>query len=217
MTALLSADEIAARFIALAHDCGALQFGQFTLKSGRESPYFFNFGVFHRGAALGQLGALYAATLLQPTTPAHDQLFGPAYKGIVLVSATAVALAAAGRDLPWSFNRKEIKAHGEGGALVGAPLTGRVMVLDDVLTKGTAVTESLQLLRQHGATPAGLVIALDREERLSDDDPRSAATRLTAEQQLPVLALARFSQVVAHCPSAHRAALLAYRERYGAA
>ncbi len=209
-------DAIAQQFIDLALAYNALQFGEFTLKSGRISPYFFNFGVFHRGVALQQLGQLYAQTLLQNSGLAFDQLFGPAYKGIVLVSATAIALAQQGHNLPWSFNRKETKDHGEKGLIVGAPLTGRVLIVDDVLTKGTAVTEAIQIIRQQGATVAGLIIALDREERLSESDPRSAARRLSEEQQIPVRAIASFHQILKYCPKDQRAALETYRARYGA-
>ncbi|MGH8281322.1 MAG: orotate phosphoribosyltransferase, partial [Gammaproteobacteria bacterium] len=150
-------------FLEFALEHGVLRFGEFTLKSGRKSPYFFNAGLFNSGAALAKLGHFYARAVVESGIH-FDMLFGPAYKGIPLVSVTAAALAEHhGRDLPWCFNRKEAKDHGEGGLLVGAPLTGRVLVIDDVITAGTAVRESLNIIRQTGAAPAGLIIALDRQ------------------------------------------------------
>lgn len=172
------------QFIEYALHCGALRFGDFTLKSGRRSPYFFNTGLFDSGARLGRLGQFYAAALadwgIRP-----DLLFGPAYKGIPLVCATAIALAAAtGEEVPFAFNRKESKDHGEGGTLVGAPLQGRVLILDDVITAGTSVRESVDLIRTSGATPCGVLIALDRQEKgLSE---RSAVAEVAAEFGLPV-------------------------------
>ncbi|EQD47257.1 orotate phosphoribosyltransferase, partial [mine drainage metagenome] len=152
-------------FLALAHTAGVLRFGSFTLKSGRRSPYFFNLGQIATGAGLVRLGTAYAACI-EASGVGFDMLFGPAYKGIPLVTTTAIALAERhGRDVPLAYNRKETKDHGEGGMIVGAALSGRVLVIDDVLTAGTAVRESLALIRAHGATPAGVVIALDRQER----------------------------------------------------
>ncbi|MGH8398373.1 MAG: orotate phosphoribosyltransferase, partial [Gammaproteobacteria bacterium] len=152
-------------FLEFALEHEVLRFGEFTLKSGRASPYFFNAGLFNSGAALAKLGRLYAHAVVESGI-GFDMLFGPAYKGIPLVSVTAAALAEHhGRDLPWCFNRKEAKDHGEGGLLVGAPLAGRVLIIDDVITAGTAVRESLNIIRQAGATPTGLIIALDRQER----------------------------------------------------
>ena len=152
-------------FLDFAIDRGVLRFGEFTLKSGRVSPYFFNAGLFNSGAALARLGHYYAATITDAGLE-FDVLFGPAYKGIPLVSAVAIALAEQqNRDLPWCFNRKEAKDHGEGGLIVGAPLQGRALIVDDVITAGTAIRETMQILEAHRATPAGVVIALDRQER----------------------------------------------------
>ncbi len=206
-------------FLALALERQVLRFGEFTLKSGRTSPYFFNAGGFDSGAALSRLGASYAAALNQSGL-AFDMLFGPAYKGIPLATATAVALAAGGRDVPLAFNRKEAKSHGEGGLLIGAPLRGRVLIVDDVITAGTAVRESIDLIRQAGATPCGVLIALDRQERGRGE--RSAAQEVTDEFGLPVIPVARLDDLLAYTRdraelSAHRPALLAYRERYGTA
>ncbi len=152
-------------FIDLALSVGALRFGSFTLKSGRESPYFFNSGLFNTGSSAAALGRFYAAAVIDSGIE-FDSLFGPAYKGIPLVALTAAALAEHhGRDLPWSFNRKEAKGHGEGGKIVGAQLAGRSLVVDDVITAGTAIRESVEVLEASDATLAGVVIALDREER----------------------------------------------------
>ncbi|KGI79266.1 orotate phosphoribosyltransferase [Oleiagrimonas soli] len=206
------------QFIELALDRGVLRFGEFTLKSGRISPYFFNLGQIASGAALGQLGRAYAdAAVASPLD--FDMLFGPAYKGIPLAAATAIALADAhGRDLPFAYNRKEAKDHGEGGSLVGAPLQGRVLIVDDVMTAGTAVRESLALIRAHGATPAGVLIALDRQER--GEGTRSAAQELTAQEGVPVVAIAGFADVLSYAAqrpelAAERERLQAYRDRYG--
>jgi len=152
-------------FLDFVIDRGVLRFGAFTLKSGRVSPYFFNAGLFNSGAALAQLGRYYAAAITDAGLE-FDTLFGPAYKGIPLVAAVAIALAEqSGRDLPWCFNRKEAKDHGEGGLIVGAPLQGRVLIVDDVITAGTAIRETMQILEAHQTIPAGVVIALDRQER----------------------------------------------------
>ena len=152
-------------FLDFAIDRGVLRFGAFTLKSGRVSPYFFNAGLFNSGAALARLGRYYAAAVTAAGLE-FDTLFGPAYKGIPLVSAVAIALAEQqDLDRPWCFNRKEAKDHGEGGLIVGAPLQGRVLIVDDVITAGTAIRETMQILETHQAIPAGVVIALDRQER----------------------------------------------------
>ena len=152
-------------FIEFSLERQVLRFGDFTLKSGRRSPYFFNTGLFNSGASLARLGGYYARTLLE-SWAAFDMLFGPAYKGIPLASATAVALAERfGRDVPYCFNRKETKDHGEGGITLGAPLAGRVLIIDDVISAGTSVNESVALIRAAGAEPVGVVIALDRQER----------------------------------------------------
>jgi orotate phosphoribosyltransferase len=208
-------------FIDLTLRREVLRFGDFTLKSGRQSPYFFNMGRIDSGAALAQLGRAYAAAAARSGV-AFDMLFGPAYKGIALAAATAIALAEQeGRDLPWAYNRKEAKDHGEGGMLVGAPLEGRVLIVDDVMTAGTAVRESLALIQAQGATPAGVLIALDRQER-GQQGERSAAQELTAEFGIPVIAIAGLAEVLAYAGerpelAPEHARLLAYRERYGAA
>ena len=205
-------------FIDLTLQRGVLRFGEFTLKSGRSSPYFFNLGRLDSGAALAQLGRAYAQALVNSGLVV-DMLFGPAYKGIALAAATAIALADQHqRDLPWAYNRKEAKDHGEGGTLVGAPLAGRVLIVDDVMTAGTAVRESLALIRAQGATPAGVLIALDRQER--GTGTRSAAQEVAADYGIPVLAIANLADVLAYAgdraelATAH-AALVAYRARYG--
>ncbi len=205
-------------FIELTLQREVLRFGEFTLKSGRVSPYFFNMGRVDSGAALAQLGRAYAAAV-EASGIAVDMLFGPAYKGIALAAATAIALADHhGRDLPWAYNRKESKDHGEGGSLVGAPLNGRVLIVDDVMTAGTAVRESLALIRAAGAEPAGVLIALDRQERGRGE--RSAAQEVTADYGIPVIAIARLDDVLAYAGehpamAPEHTRLLAYRERYG--
>ncbi|MDN5925403.1 MAG: orotate phosphoribosyltransferase [Xanthomonadales bacterium] len=213
-------DTVQRDFIELALQHQVLRFGQFTLKSGRQSPYFFNLGKLDSGAALASLGRAYADALMQSGL-AVDMLFGPAYKGIPLAAASAIALADQhGRDLPWAYNRKEAKDHGEGGTLVGAPLQGRVLIVDDVMTAGTAVRESVALIRAAGASVAGVLIAFDRQEHgLSK---RSAAQELTAEHGIPVIAIARLDDVLTYAQSqpqwiAEHDALLAYRRQYGAA
>lgn len=205
-------------FIRLALRRDVLRFGEFTLKSGRQSPYFFNMGRLDSGAALAQLGRAYAAALVNASLP-FDMLFGPAYKGIALAAATAIALADQHQlDLPWAYNRKEAKDHGEGGMLVGAPLRGRVLIVDDVMTAGTAVRESLTLIREQGAQPAGVLIALDRQERGLGE--RSAAQEVAAEHGIPVIAITRLDDLLAYADeqpqlAAEHARLLDYRERYG--
>ncbi|PWK92622.1 orotate phosphoribosyltransferase [Fulvimonas soli] len=207
-------------FIELTLQREVLRFGEFTLKSGRASPYFFNLGRIDSGAALARLGRAYAAAV-EKSGIAADMLFGPAYKGIALAATAAIALADRhGRDLPWAYNRKEAKDHGEGGVLVGAPLQGRVLIVDDVMTAGTAVRESLALIRAHGATPAGVLIALDRQERGQGE--LSAAQEVTRDYGIPVIAIATFADVLAYAGerpelAAEHARLLAYRERYGVA
>ena len=202
--------------LALARD--VLRFGEFTLKSGRQSPYFFNLGRIDSGAALARLGEAYAAAMVRAELPV-DMLFGPAYKGIALAAATAIALATRhGRDLPWAYNRKEAKDHGEGGMLVGAPLAGRVLIVDDVMTAGTAVRESLALIRAHGATPAGVLIALDRQERGQGE--LSAAQEVARDHGIPVIAITGLDEVLAYAGerpelAAEHARLLDYRSRYG--
>ncbi|MCE2943712.1 MAG: orotate phosphoribosyltransferase [Lysobacteraceae bacterium] len=206
------------RFLELALRCDALRFGTFHLKSGRDSPYFFNAGQFNSGAALAGLADCYAEALLARGLD-FDMLFGPAYKGIPLATALAVALAARGRDVPVAFNRKEAKTHGEGGSLIGAPLKGRVLIVDDVITAGTAIRESVGLIRAAGATPCGVVIALDRQER-GTEGTRSAAAEAEATLGIPVVAVATLADLLDYVGdrpdlALHRDRLLAYREAYG--
>jgi len=204
-------------FIRLCLELGVLRFGDFRLKSGRQSPYFFNAGLFSTGRAIAALGRHYAhAAVLSGV--AFDMLFGPAYKGIPLVTATAAALAQhESRDVPFAFNRKEAKDHGEGGTLIGAPLAGRVLIIDDVITAGTAIRESVAILRSHGATPAGVLIALDREER--GEGERSAVQEVQDVYGLPVVSVLRLRDLMAHLESTGETAILArvraYRDRYG--
>ncbi|MGK2915919.1 MAG: orotate phosphoribosyltransferase [Porticoccaceae bacterium] len=206
------------QFIQLAIAQNALRFGEFTLKSGRVSPYFFNAGEFHGGAALAALGHCYAETIMRAGIP-FDLLFGPAYKGIPLVVATAVALAEHyGCDVPFCFNRKEAKNHGEGGMLVGAPLRGRVLIIDDVITAGTAIREVMGILAAEGAEPAGVVVGLDRQER----GPRqcSAVDEVANAYNIPVLSIVGLDQVMAYlAESPDRtdvvAAIAGYRKKFG--
>ncbi len=174
-------------FIAFCIDCGVLRFGQFKTKAGRMSPYFFNAGLFNDGAKLARLGEFYAKAILAAGTP-FDMLFGPAYKGIPLAASVAIALAQAGHNAPYSFNRKEAKDHGEGGRTIGAPLTGRVLIVDDVISAGTSVRESVELIRAEGAAPCGVAIALDRLERGTGE--RSAVQEVREQIGLPVIAIA---------------------------
>lgn len=204
-------------FVRFAVDQGALRFGEFTLKSGRISPYFFNAGQFQTGAALSALGGFYARTLIQAGI-GFDMLFGPAYKGIPLVTATAIALARdLDRDVPWAFNRKEAKDHGEGGSLVGAPLAGRVVIVDDVITAGTAVRESVTLIRQAGATPVAVLICLDRQEKGQGE--RSAVREAQETLGLDVISIATLGDIESHLDhqgdAGLKAAVAAYRNRYG--
>ncbi len=205
-------------FLDLAVARNVLRFGDFTLKSGRTSPYFFNAGLFDSGSALATLGRAYADAAARSGL-AFDMLFGPAYKGIVLAAVTAAALSEQhGRDLPFAYNRKEAKTHGEGGSLVGAPLQGRVLIVDDVITAGTAIRESLALIRAAGATPAGVLIALDREERGQGE--LSATQELAAEHGLPTFAIARLGDLLDYVGdreelAVHRQKLADYRARYG--
>jgi orotate phosphoribosyltransferase len=206
-------------FIRLCLELGVLRFGEFTLKSGRRSPYFFNAGLFNTGRAIGALGRHYARAAAASGLE-FDMLFGPAYKGIPLVTTTAAALAEhEGRDLPYAFNRKEAKAHGEGGKIVGAPLEGRVLIVDDVITAGTAIRESVEIIRAEGATPAGVLIALDREERGQGE--KSAVQEVEDQFGLPVVAVLRLRDLTEHLESTGNAAVLqavrAYRDQYGVA
>ena len=208
------------QFIELSIRFGALKFGEFTLKSGRVSPYFFNAGKFSTGGALARLGRCYAEAL-HASGLQVDMLFGPAYKGIPLVSTTAVALSEQhGVDLPFAFNRKEAKTHGEGGNIVGAPLAGDVVVIDDVMTAGTAIREAMTILNESGARGAGVVIGLDRCER--GDGERSAVQQVEQDWGLTVVSVVSLHDIIAwveaHPEMAqHREALEQYRERYGVA
>ena len=206
-------------FLAYALARGVLCFGRFTTKAGRETPYFFNAGLFNDGESLRRLGGFYAEAYLASGLVC-DQLFGPAYKGITLAAATAVALAEKGHNLPYSFNRKEAKDHGEGGVIVGAPLKGRVMIVDDVITDGGAKREAIELIRAQGADAAGILIAFDRMERGRGE--RSAVQELTLEFGLPVIAIATLEDLLAFLTvrpelAKQAAEVMAYRERYGAA
>lgn len=206
-------------FLELALQRGVLRFGEFTLKSGRKSPYFFNAGLFNSGAALAALGRYYAQAVMDSGIR-FDMLFGPAYKGIPLATVTAAALADRhGRDLPWCFNRKEAKDHGEGGNLIGAPLAGRVLIVDDVITAGTAVREAIGIIRNAGATPVGLVIALDRQER--GQGSRSAIAEIQDAHGIDVAAIARLADIITWLETRPDmaqalASMRAYREQYGA-
>ena len=206
-------------FLQFALDAGVLRFGEFTLKSGRISPYFFNAGLFNSGTTLSTLASFYAAAL-HKAEPTSFMLFGPAYKGIPLAAATAVALANEyKRDIPFAFNRKEVKDHGEGGQLVGAPLKGNVVIIDDVITAGTSIRESVELIHNAGATPAAVVIALDREETITEDGD-SAVDVVTREFGLRVHTLAQFSTLLEFLPTRpdlnkYLDALRAYQARYG--
>lgn len=204
-------------FLNLAFAHGALKFGEFTLKSGRVSPYFFNLGAIASGAGMAQLARCYAAALIESGL-ACDSLFGPAYKGIPLVTATACALAQQGRDLPFTYNRKEVKDHGEGGRLVGAELGGRVVIIDDVITAGTAVREAIELIKSNRAEPAGLLVALDRQEK--GPGGQSAIESLATEYGLQTAAICSLADVITYLEgdaaySGEIAKLTAYRDKFG--
>lgn len=208
---------MSASFIDLCLELGVLRFGEFKLKSGRTSPYFFNAGLFKSGRALAELGRHYAQAI-QTANLGYDMLFGPAYKGIPLVATTAIALADQhGRDAPWAFNRKEAKDHGEGGTIVGTPLAGRVLIVDDVITAGTAVRESVNIIRSAGATPIGVLIALDRQERGQGE--RSAVQEVEQDLALPVTSIIRLQDLIVHVETqgemAQLKALRRYRAQYG--
>jgi len=204
-------------FIAFAIDCGVLRFGSFVTKSGRSSPYFFDAGLFNSGASLGRLTEFYAAAI-RDSGVAFDMLFGPAYKGIALATATAVALARGARDVPYAYNRKEAKDHGEGGVVVGAPLAGRVLMIDDVMTAGTAVRESVSIIQAAGAVPAGVAVCLDRMERGTGE--LSAVQEVERRHGIPVIAIATLDDLVGYLQDAPRheeslRAIAAYRKQYG--
>jgi orotate phosphoribosyltransferase len=203
-------------FISYALDCGVLKFGRFLLKSGRTSPYFFNTGLFNTGAQLGKLGQFYARALAQSDLK-PDVLYGPAYKGIPLVTATAIAYAqlTAG-DIPYAFNRKEAKDHGEGGRLVGATLNGKVIIIDDVITAGTSVRESVEIIKNAQATPVGVLIALDRQER--GQDSKSAIQETRDQFGIPVIAIITLADIIEYLTAEAGDQLWAikeYQQRYG--
>lgn len=204
-------------FLQLAADCGVLRFGDFTLKSGRQSPYFFNLGQINSGQAMTTLARAYAAAIIARGWQ-FDMLFGPAYKGIPLVTAVAMALAEKGHDYPFAFNRKEAKTHGEGGQTVGAELRGRVLILDDVLTAGTAAREAIALIRAAGAQPVAAMLAFDRQEKGQREI--SATQELAQEQQLELGALVGLGELAdwlrERGDADQHARIEAYRERYGA-
>ncbi|QCF24804.1 orotate phosphoribosyltransferase [Hydrocarboniclastica marina] len=205
-------------FIRFAIERKVLRFGEFTLKSGRVSPYFFNAGLFNTGADLDRLGRFYAAALEQSHL-SYDVLFGPAYKGIPLAAATAISLSRDySLDAPYAFNRKEAKSHGEGGSIVGTPLQGRVLIIDDVITAGTAIRESVEIITAAGATPAGVLIALDRQER--GQGALSAIQEVESALSVPVVSIINLAQILEYLKqtpefTAQAARVAAYRERYG--
>ena len=205
-------------FIEFALRIGVLRFGEFTLKSGRKSPYFFNAGLFNSGSSLAQLGRYYAQTIVDSGI-SFDVLYGPAYKGIPLAAATAIALADHhGRNTPYAFNRKEAKDHGEGGTIVGAPLKGKVLIIDDVISAGTSVRESIDIIKAHEAQPAGVVIALDRQEKGKGDT--SAIQEVEQDYGLPVASIIQLRLLIEYLqkqPNMQESlrAISAYREQYG--
>jgi orotate phosphoribosyltransferase len=222
-------DELAQEFVQFSLDCGVLKFGEFKTKAGRMSPYFFNAGLFDDGAKLGKLASFYAQRLVQSGIE-FDMIFGPAYKGIPLGAAVAIELARLGKNVPFAYNRKEAKDHGEGGSLVGAPLKGRVLIVDDVMSAGTAARESIALIKAAGATPHAVAIALDRQEMATEkqtdgttkDVPYSAVQYVREQVGLQVCAIAELSDLLTYLNAQdgnamgeHLARTQAYRERYG--
>ncbi len=217
-------DPLAQDFVAFALESGVLRFGEFKTKAGRLSPYFFNAGLFDDGAKLVRLAGFYAERLIG-TGLDFDMIFGPAYKGITLAAAVSMELARRGHNTPFAYNRKEAKDHGEGGTLVGAPVRGQVLIIDDVISAGTSVRESIAMIRAAGAVPCGVVIALDRQEKAAEggvDQPWSAAQYVREQLSLPVVAIAGLADLLGFLATdaspalaAHRASVLAYRERYG--
>jgi len=215
---------LAQEFVQFAVEAGVLRFGEFKTKAGRLSPYFFNAGLFDDGAKLGRLAEFYARRLLPDDGApiAFDMIFGPAYKGITLAATLAVELARRGRNVPLAFNRKEAKDHGEGGKIVGRALAGRVLIVDDVITAGTAIRESIDLIRAAGATPCGVLLALDRQERGRESD-RSAVQEVREAYGLPVVSILTLSELITGLeagvegvPAEALGALRAYRSEYGA-
>ena len=219
-----SSTPLAQEFVAFAVEAGVLRFGEFKTKAGRLSPYFFNAGLFDDGTKLDRLSQFYAQTLIDSGLQ-FDMIFGPAYKGITLAAAVSIALARLGHNKPFAYNRKEAKDHGEGGTLVGAPVQGRVLIIDDVISAGTSVRESIAMIQAAGAAPCGVSIALDRQEKAAEngvDQPWSAVQYVTQELQLPVVAIAGLADLLQYLSTtsnqavmAHAAAVKAYRERYG--
>ena len=225
------AGALAQEFVQFCVDSGVLRFGEFKTKAGRLSPYFFNAGLFDDGAKLGRLAQFYANALLASGIE-FDMIFGPAYKGIPLGAAVAIELARLGRNVPFAYNRKEAKDHGEGGTLVGAPLKGRVLIVDDVMSAGTAARESIALIQAAGATPCAVAIALDRQEKATEVGPdgqvrdvaHSAVQYVQQQLGLQVCAIATLADLLQYLEThtgeeldAHRQRVLAYRERYGVA
>ncbi len=223
-TTAISTAALAQEFVQFAVEAGVLRFGEFKTKAGRLSPYFFNAGLFDDGAKLGRLAGFYARCLLASGLQ-FDMLFGPAYKGIPLAAAVAVELARLGRNVPFAYNRKEAKDHGEGGTLVGAPVHGRVLIIDDVISAGTSVRESISMIRNAGATPCAVVIALDRQEKAAEggkDSPWSAVQEVRDQLQLDVASIATLADLLQYLQASDTAALAqhlpfvqAYRDRYG--
>jgi orotate phosphoribosyltransferase len=217
-------DPLALEFVQFAVECGVLRFGEFKTKAGRMSPYFFNAGLFDDGAKLGRLAEFYAQRLLAGGIE-FDMVFGPAYKGIPLGAAVAIELARRGRNVPFAYNRKEAKDHGEGGTLVGAPLQGRVLVIDDVMSAGTAAKESIAIIQAAGATAHAVCIALDRQEKATEngqDVPYSAVQYVRRQLGLQVCAIAKLGDLMQYLESSGSSAsgddharVLAYRQRYG--
>lgn len=215
---------LAQEFVKFSVEAGVLRFGEFKTKAGRLSPYFFNAGLFDDGAKLGRLASFYARTLLD-SGMAFDMLFGPAYKGITLAAAVAIELARLGRNVPFVYNRKEAKDHGEGGRLVGAPLAGRVLIIDDVISAGTSVRESIGMITAAGATPCGVAISLDRQEKATEggrDVEWSAVQYVSTQLNMPVIAIATLDDLLKYLQTggdpglgAHAASVQAYRDRYG--
>ncbi|MBV1774316.1 orotate phosphoribosyltransferase [Burkholderiaceae bacterium DAT-1] len=204
-------------FIDFAIQKNVLRFGEFQTKAGRLSPYFFNAGLFDDGASLGALSRFYATAAIESGVQ-FDMLFGPAYKGIALAASTAIALADRERNIPFAFNRKEAKDHGEGGTLIGAPLKGKVMIIDDVISAGTSVRESVELIRAQGATPAGVLIALDRQEKGKGE--QSAVQEVSEQYGIPVIAIARLTDLISFLQGKpdleqNLQAVQAYRQQYG--
>lgn len=221
MTDTRPTDALAQEFVAFAVESGVLRFGEFTTKAGRQSPYFFNAGLFDDGAKLGRLAEFYARRLIASGLE-FDLIFGPAYKGITLAAAVAVELARQGRNVPYAYNRKEAKAHGEGGSLVGAPLRGRVLVIDDVITDGASKREAADLIRAAGGTPCGIAIALDRQERASDAVSESGVQHVERELGLRVVTIATLADLLQYLEAQadralaqHLPRVMAYRARYG--